>query len=92
MMGLILAVFIQGIKSPVIISTSTVFSLYVLNMLSSFTQMKGLQYVSPFQYFDTGYMIEHSSYEWKYIWLLAALIIGGGFLVFTAFSHKDIKV
>ena len=92
MMGLILAVFIQGIKSPVIISTSTVFSLYVLNMLSSFTQMKGLQYVSPFQYFDTGYMIEHSSYEWKYIWLLAVLIIGGGFLVFTAFSHKDIKV
>jgi len=92
MIGLILAVFIQGIKSPVIISISTVFSLYVLNMLTSFTQTKGLRYVCPFQYFDTGYIIEHSAYEWKYIWLLAALITGGGFLVFTAFSHKDVKV
>ncbi len=92
MAGLILAVFFQGIKSPVIISISTVFSLYVLNMLTSFTQTKGLRYVTPFQYFDMGYIMEHSTYEWKYIWLLAALIIGGGFLVFAAFSHKDVKV
>ena len=91
-LGLLFSIFAQGINSPVIVSVSVVFSFYVLNMLTSLTEVKGMRYVTPFQYFDMGYIVKHTTYEWKYIGLLAILICCAVCLVYRTFSKKDIKV
>jgi ABC-2 type transport system permease protein len=88
--GMIMSVMIRKIRSVLTVSLGTVFALFIVGMLSSTADDKVLRYFSPFKYFDTAYIIKHSSYE------LPFLIVGTGIIIvsiaasYFIYTKKDI--
>lgn len=76
-LGVIIAVIAGKIRSVIAISLSTVFGFFILNMFGSVIGEKAIRYITPFKYFDFGYIVKNSAYELPYI------IIGAAFIVIT---------
>ena len=73
--GIFISVMVPKIKSVLTVSLSTVFAFYFLGMFSSTTGEEAKRYLSPFKYFDTVYIIEHSSYEATFLITGAVIMI-----------------
>lgn len=89
-LGLIISVIIPKIKSVLSVSLSTVFAFYFLGMFSDTTGEEAKRYITPFKYFDTTYIMKHSSYETSFLIAGAVIIIlaiAGSYFVYT---KKDI--
>ncbi|MDP4109104.1 MAG: ABC transporter permease subunit [Bacillota bacterium] len=89
-LGFLISVTARKIESVVTVSLSTVFGFYVIGSLGSFLGENRVRYFSPFRYFDTGYIIEHSAYETSFLAISIAFIIAalaGSFLIYI---KKDI--
>jgi ABC-2 type transport system permease protein len=88
--GIIVSVIVPKIKSVLTVSLGTVFAFYFLGMFSSTTGDEAKRYLSPFKYFDTAFILNHSGYEASF------LIVGGGFIVlaiaasYVVYVKKDI--
>ncbi|MGN7298370.1 ABC transporter permease subunit [Ferdinandcohnia sp. SAFN-114] len=59
--GIFLSVYLPKIKSVLSVSLGTVFAFFIIGMLSS-SGAEFKRYLSPFKYFDSYYMIEHTRY------------------------------
>jgi ABC-2 type transport system permease protein len=87
--GIFLSVYLPKIKSVLSVSLGTVFAFFIIGMLSS-SGDEYKRYLSPFKYFDSYYMIEHTRYEGAF------LIVGlGGVVVaiiasYIYYTKKDI--
>ncbi|MCY6483092.1 ABC transporter permease subunit [Clostridium aestuarii] len=87
-MGIIISVILPKIKSVISISLGTVFVFYFINFLSSADE--AIRYITPFKYFDTGYIIENNSYETPFI-IIALLFIAITIITsYVIYSKKDI--
>jgi len=89
-LGIIISVIVPKIKSVLSVSLSTVFVFYFLGMLSDSTGEDAKRYITPFKYFDTAYILKHSSYESSFFIVGAIIIIlaiAGSYFVYT---KKDI--
>ncbi len=89
-LGVVIAVLAGKIRSVIAISLSTVFGFFILNMFGSVIGEKAIRYITPFKYFDFGYIVKNSAYELSYI------IIGTAFILITVaasymiYTKKDI--
>ncbi|WP_099361039.1 ABC transporter permease subunit [Fredinandcohnia onubensis] len=87
--GIFLSVYLPKIKSVLSVSLGTVFAFFIIGMLSS-SGDEFKRYLSPFKYFDSYYMIEHTSYEGAF------LIVGSGIVAvaiiasYIYYTKKDI--
>ena len=89
-LGIVISVIVPRIKSVLSVSLSTVFAFYFLGMFSDTTGEEAKRYITPFKYFDTTYILKHSSYESSFLIVGAAIIIiaiAGSYYVYT---KKDI--
>ncbi|ARI75710.1 ABC transporter permease subunit [Halobacillus mangrovi] len=88
--GILIAVVFPRIKSVLTVSLGTVFGFFFISMIVSIGDEGVKRYLSPFQYFDRQYIIEHSSYETSF------LIVGGGIILvslvlsYVLYRRKDI--
>lgn len=89
--GFLIAV-IMKIKSVLTVSLTTVFSFFVISMLASITKEEVFRYFSPFQYFETSYIIENSSYELPNMILAIVIVIAAIVISFIIYRKKDIHV
>ncbi|SDM99486.1 ABC transporter permease subunit [Bacillus sp. OK048] len=87
-MGIIISVIVPKIKSVLTVSLATVFAFYFLGMFSSNDEAK--RYLSPFKYFDTAYIMEHSSYEVSFLITGAIIIILAIIASYYIYGKKDI--
>jgi ABC-2 type transport system permease protein len=89
-LGLMISVVVRKIKSVITVSLSTVFTFFIISMLSSATGDGVKRFLSPFEYFDTDYIIEHSRYEPSF--LVAGIgIIGVSVMAsYLVYTKKDI--
>lgn len=85
-LGMFISVLFTKIKSIISIAMSTVIGLYFLN---AFADNK-LKLFTPFSYFDTTYILENKTYEFKYIWITLSLIIIFIVLTYLIYKKKDI--
>jgi ABC-2 type transport system permease protein len=73
--GIFISVTVPRIKSVLTVSLATVFSFYFLGMFSSTTGEETKRYLSPFNYFDTAYIMKNTSYEAPFLITGAVIII-----------------
>lgn len=89
-LGLIISVVARKIKSVITVSLSTVFTFFIISMLSSASGDGAKRYLSPFEYFDTAYIIEHSRYETTFLAVGMAIILISIIASYVVYTKKDI--
>ena len=85
-----MAVIMPKIKAVVAVSLGVTFSLFLLNMLNTIINDKLLEYIIPFRYFNTNYIIQNSSYEMKFVYLSIGVFLGLILLSYIIFNKRDI--
>jgi ABC-2 type transport system permease protein len=85
-LGMLISVILSKVKSPLPISMGVVFGFYAIN---SFADDKMRAFI-PFKYFESPYILEHSSYEMIYLLLAFMLIIIFTVLTYSIYLKKDI--
>ncbi|MDP4180419.1 MAG: ABC transporter permease subunit [Bacillota bacterium] len=89
-LGVIISVIIQKLRSVLPISLGSVFAFFFISMFISTDKDDLIRFISPFKYFDTGYIINHSSYEIQYLIAEAVFIILAVAASYIIYSKKDI--
>ncbi|GHH98028.1 ABC transporter permease subunit [Neobacillus kokaensis] len=89
-LGVLVSAVVTRIKSVLPLSLSTVFGFYVLNMFGAVIGEKAIRYLTPFKYYDTAYIIKHSSYETSYIIIEIIVIAGAIAASYMIYAKKDI--
>lgn len=89
-LGLVLSIVMKKVKSVITISLATVFAFFIIAMLSSTSGDDVKRYFSPFKYFDTPYIIKHSSYEVSFLITGFVIVIVSIFTSYIVYTKKDI--
>ncbi|MDR7002537.1 ABC transporter permease subunit [Neobacillus niacini] len=89
-LGILISAAASKIKSVLPISIGTVFGFYILNMLGSVIGEKAICYLTPFKYYETSYIIKHSSYQVSFVFIEIVLIIAAIAASYVIYSKKDI--
>ncbi|WP_066389773.1 ABC transporter permease subunit [Neobacillus mesonae] len=89
-LGLLVSAALSNIKSVLPLSLSMVFGFYFLNMFGSVIGEKAFRYFTPFNYYDTAYIIKHSAYEARFIIIEIVLVAAGVLASYIIYAKKDI--
>nr|WP_304215374.1 ABC transporter permease subunit [Fredinandcohnia onubensis] len=87
--GIFLSVYLPKIKSVLSVSLGTVFAFFIIGMLSS-SGDEYKRYLSPFKYFDSYYMIEHTSYEGAFLIVGLGIVAVAIIASYIYYTKKDI--
>ncbi|WP_042464077.1 ABC transporter permease subunit [Neobacillus dielmonensis] len=88
--GMIVSVIIPKIKSVLTVSLATVFAFYFVGMLSATSGDEAKRYLSPFKYFDSSYIMEHTSFEASYLITGLGIVVAAILASYFIFVKKDI--
>lgn len=89
--GMFVSVFFKKLRSVLPISLGFVFGFYMISaILATGENEEALRLLSPFQYFNVTYVIEHSAYEIPYLLLSAVIIIICITASYIIYRKKDI--
>lgn len=89
--GFFLAAVVPKIKTVAAYSLPIVFSFFIISAFGSVIGKKEADYFTPFKYFNATYIVDHSSYEPKYLWIIVGIVVFctvGSYLVYL---RKDIE-
>lgn len=89
-LGIIISVILPKIKSVVPISLGTVFTFFIISMIGSSVENDAIRYITPFQYFNTQYIIKNSNYETSYMVVGTVFIILAIAASYAIYSKKDV--
>lgn len=88
--SLLIGVVYSKIKSIISVSLSIVFGFFILSMLQSVLGDEALRYITPFKYFDPGYIIANAGYDMTFV-VLAILVIAVSVAVsYILYMKKDV--
>jgi ABC-2 type transport system permease protein len=86
--GIITSVVVPKIKSVITVSLGTVFGFYFLGMFITGDEVK--RYISPFNYFETTYIMENSTYETSFLVAGAIFFVLAIAASYFIYRKKDI--
>jgi ABC-2 type transport system permease protein len=89
-LGLVISVVARKVKSVLTVSLSTVFTFFIISMLSSANGDGAKRYLTPFEYFDPAYIIKHSRYETSFLVAGMAIIFISIIASYVVYTKKDI--
>lgn len=89
-LGIIISVIFPKIKSVISVSLGTVFGFFMLGMISSTTDDKALRYLTPFNYFDSTYIVKNTGYENSFLFTGIILIIAAVAASYYLYVKKDV--
>lgn len=90
-LGALFAVLIPKIKTAVSVSLPTVFGFYIIGMLGELLENDKVRYMTPFKYFDSMYIINHTAFETRYLVLEAVVVAVFVIATYVIFLKKDIR-
>ena len=88
--GLAISVLVPKIKSVLTVTLGTVFAFFFLGMITSIGGDGAKRFLSPFQYFDRNYIMDHASYEIPYVIAGAAIVAATVIVSYVVYLKKDI--
>lgn len=88
--GMLCSVTIRKLKSVLPVSLGTVFGLFIVGALLATSADSAERFISPFKYFDTNYIIQHSGYEVTYLLVGAAIFVLGIAASYLIYIRKDV--
>lgn len=89
-LGIIVSAAFPKIKSVISVSLGTVFGFFIIGMVSSTTDDKALRYFTPFNYFDSAYVIKNSAYENSFLAAAILFIIAAVSASYYLYVKKDV--
>jgi ABC-2 type transport system permease protein len=89
-LGIVVSVLIHKIKSVIAVSLGTVFTFFVIGMISSTSGDEAKRYLSPFKYFDHTYIIQNSSYETSFLIVAGSIITVCLITSILVYKRRDI--
>ncbi|WP_079507408.1 ABC transporter permease subunit [Mesobacillus jeotgali] len=89
-LGFVISVIFPRIKSVISVSLGTVFGFFMLGMISSTADDEALRYLTPFNYFDSAYIMEHASYETVFIITGSLFCIAAVIVSYYIYTKKDV--
>lgn len=89
-LGVIVAVLAGKIRSVTAVSLSTVFGFFVINMFGSVIGEKAVRFITPFKFFDYGYIVKNGAYEMPYIFTGAAFVVAAVLVSYLVYTKKDV--
>ncbi len=90
-LGSAVSVIFPKIKSVISVSLGIVFAFFMIGMISSGTDDTVLRYFTPFNYFDSFYIMDHSAYETSFMGTGAIVIIVSIITSYIVFLKKDLS-
>lgn len=89
-LGIITSVIFPKIKSVISVSLGTVFGFFMLGMISSTTDDKALRYLTPFNYFDSTYIVKNMGYENSFLVTGIILIVSAVAASYYLYAKRDV--
>jgi ABC-2 type transport system permease protein len=89
-LGFIVSVIFQKIKSVISVSLGTVFGFFMLGMISSTTGDTALRYLTPFNYFDSAYIVKNTAFEHSFLIAGITFIIAAVGASYYVYAKKDV--
>lgn len=88
--GVFISIIPKKIKSVLPVSLSVVFGFYVINLFGAAVGGEAVRYITPFRYFDLGYIIKNGAYEVSFIILSIVILLVSIIGSYILYSKKDI--
>ncbi|WP_423407874.1 ABC transporter permease subunit [Heyndrickxia sp. MSNUG] len=89
-LGILVSVVFPRIKSVITVSLGTVFGFFMLGMISSTAEDKGLRYLTPFNYFDSAFIVKNMAYETSFIIVAVVFSITAIAAAYYMYVKKDV--
>ena len=90
-LGVLLSVIIPKIKSVIAVTLPTVFTFFIIGTLGSIIGNDSVKYISPFKFYDFNYIIDHNTYEIKYLAIEAIFVVIAIVASYIIYIKKDIR-
>lgn len=90
-LGILFSVIIPKIKSAIAVTLPTVFTFFIIGMLGALLGNDNVRYISPFKFFDPNYIINHNSYEMKFLIIEIIFVIIATIASYIIYINKDIR-
>ncbi|MBH5319729.1 ABC transporter permease subunit [Paenibacillus sp. GSMTC-2017] len=91
-LGIAAALLFPKLKTVLPLSLGTVFAFFMISAIGASSGDSKLKYLSPFQYFDRTYIIEHSGYEATFLIVSAGVIISCITFSYFRYLRRDVHV
>ncbi len=89
--GLLVSMFFKKIKNVLPVTFGFVFGFYLIGALfATNKEDEALRFISPFRYYDIGYIISNSGYEAPYVILSIAVVAVCVAATYIIYRKKDI--
>lgn len=88
--GILISIVFPRIKSVICVSLGTVFGFFMLGMISSTTDDTGLRFLTPFNYFDSAYIVKNMAYENSFLFVEIIFIIIAVGASYYMYVKKDV--
>lgn len=88
--GILISIVFPRIKSVISVSLGTVFGFFMLGMISSTTDDTGLRFLTPFNYFDSAYIVKNMAYENSFLFVEIIFIIIAVGASYYMYVKKDV--
>lgn len=90
-LGALFAVSLPKVKSVISVTLPTVFAFYIIGTLGDILGNDKVRYISPFKFYDTNYIINHSSIESRYLLIEVAIVVVAVALSYWIYVKKDVR-
>lgn len=89
-LGALFSVIIPKIKSVVSVSLPTVFAFYIIGMISDLLENEEFRFMSPFRYYDLGYILKNDRFEAKFFVIEVIFVVAAIAASYLIYMRKDI--
>lgn len=90
-LGYLVSVVVPKIKTVLAYSLPIVFSFFIVGLLDSVIGAEAVRYITPFKYFDISYILDHGSYDWKFVLTDMAVVVVCITATYIIYLRKDIQ-
>ena len=89
-LGALIATVLRKLKSVIGVGLSVVFALFIMNLMQSIFEEEWLRYLSPFQWFERGYLFVHNAFELPMIAMWGVVTVGSLITAYVVYVKKDV--
>ena len=88
--GALIATLLRKLKSVIGVGLSVVFALFIMNLMQSIFEEEWLRYLSPFQWFERGYLFSHGGFEGPMVLMWLFVTLGSLIAAYVVYVKKDV--
>jgi ABC-2 type transport system permease protein len=88
--GALVVTLLRKLKSVIGVGLSVVFALFIMNLMQSIFEEEWLRYLSPFQWFERGYLFTNGSFELPMVAMWAVVTVGSLVAAYVVYVKKDV--